>query len=122
MRLVLGRVWLPRESTVLRIPPSVPTGWDPFLKWGLFVRAGVPVVLEVPVRARRIYSLNYAANAVSTVAGGQWRDTVRACTPPSPTWTVWPGGYMVNDQVCAPLTVRAAGRTAHVRLSLGKRC
>jgi hypothetical protein len=120
LRLVLGRIWLPRRTLQLGRRPG--PGWDRFAKVGIVVRAGSPVVLEVPVRWRSVYSLEYVPKHIQTVADGSRKLSVRACAGPLGRWSAYAGGYVVKRPVCVPLTVRADGRTTTVDVAVGRSC
>jgi hypothetical protein len=122
-RLVLGRVWLPKPSTVIDLSP-VRAGENRFAKWGLEVRAGRPVVLAVPPSWRRTYSLAFAADgrAVRRVRDGAAVVKVHSCAGLLGRWNRYAGGYEVRRGMCIPLIVRAGGRTERIRLSVGRRC
>ena len=120
LQLVLGRIWLPRRP--LQLGQRARPGWDRFAKVGIVVRAGAPVVLQVPPRWRGTYALTYAARVARTVHSGSVRLSVHACSGPLGRWSAYAGGYLVERPVCVPLLVRARGRTARVRVAIGKRC
>src|ERR671935_1050841 len=119
LHLVLGRIWLPRRPVELgrRAP-----GWDRFAKVGIVIRAGPPVVLEVPPRWRGVYSLEYAPKHVQTVTDGTTRLSVRACAGALGRWSAYAGGYVVRRPMCVPLLVHANGRKATVHIAIGRRC
>jgi hypothetical protein len=119
LRLVLGRIWLPRRT--LQLGPAAP-GWDRFAKIGIVVRAGLPVVLEVPPRWRGVYSLEYAPKHVQRLTDGSTRVSVHACAGALGNWSAYAGGYVVKRPQCVPLTVRANGRTATTHVAIGQRC
>src|SRR5207237_217994 len=83
-RRVLGRIWLPGRT--LQLGPAAP-GWDRFAKIGTVVRAGPPVVLEVPPRWRGVYSLEYAPKHVQRLTGGSTRLSVHACAGALGNWS-----------------------------------
>ena len=119
LRLVLDRIWLPRRTVQLaRAAP----GWDRFAKVGLVVRAGAPIVLEVPPRWRGVYSLEYAPKHVQTVTDGSTRLSVRACAGALGRWSAYAGGYVVKRPTCVPLIVHADRRSARVRIAIGRGC
>jgi len=122
LRLVSGRIWLPRASTVIGLSP-VRNGSDRFGKLGLDVLAGPPVVLSVPARWRSTYSLAFGGSgAVERVTDGASVLTVRACGGALGHWSAYAGGYEVRRPVCVPLIVRVGGSTAMLRIALGRRC
>jgi hypothetical protein len=122
-RLVLGRVWLPKPSTVIDLSP-VRAGEDRFGKYGLEVRAGRAIVLEVPRRWRRTYSLSFgsASASVRRVADGAAVVTVHACAGLLGPWNRYPGGYELRRGACVPLVVRVGARSQRIRLSVGRHC
>jgi hypothetical protein len=119
LRLVLGRIWLPRRT--VQLAPAAP-GWDRFAKVGIVVRAGAPIVLEVPPRWRGVYALEYAPNHVQTVADGSTRLRVQACANELGRWSTYAGGYVVRGPRCVPLTVRADGMATTVHIAIGRPC
>jgi hypothetical protein len=122
MRLVLGRVWLPKSSLLLRWPahPNL-SGNARFLKWGLVVTAGPTVQLDVPPSMRSVYALYFNSSATS-VAAGEADVYVTPCPKTQNPWTVWAGGYLVNHPACVPLIVHVGTRSERVSLALGRRC
>ena len=120
LRLVLGRIWLPRRKVQLARRQGA--GWDRFAKVGIVVRAGSPVVLEVPPRWRGVYSLQYAPKHVQTVADGSTRLSVHACAGAPGKWSAYAGGYVVKKPACVPLIVRANSRTATLHVPIGRSC
>ncbi len=125
-RLVLGRVWLPKTSVVLGWPPKPnATGQERFLKHGIVVTAGPPVTLTIPRSADALYAFTFdSTHAAATVAASRTTLIIRPC-PRSQSLssaTAWPGGYLANRPACVPLIVAADGRSARVRLALGRRC
>jgi hypothetical protein len=122
LRLVLGRVWLPKSTTILPWPsqPNLSSG-DRFLKQGVIVTAGSPVTLTVPVAARRIYALAYG-NPSSAIAGSRPSVRIAPCPRSAATATAWPGGYLAVQRACVALIVTAGGRSTRVSLSLGISC
>ena len=120
LHLVLGRIWLPRRTVQLARRPG--PGWDRFAKVGIVVRAGTPVVLEVPPRWRGVYSVEYAPKHVQTVADGSTRLSIHACAGELGKWSAYAGGYVVKRPRCVLLIVRVNGRTARVKIAIGRRC
>lgn len=118
-RLVFGRIVLPRR--IVQLDRAAP-GWDRFGKVGIDVRAGAPIVLEVPRAWRGVYSIEYAPKHVQRVADGSTRLSVHACAGPLGRWSGYAGGYVVKRPMCVPLIVRADGRTTRVRIAIGRRC
>jgi hypothetical protein len=119
LRLVLRRIWLPYRTVHLGRPAP---GWDRFAKVGVVVRAGPPVILEVPRKWRGRYALEYAPKHVQTVADGSTRLSIRACAGELGRWSAYAGGYVVKHPMCVPLIVRASGRTTLVRVAIGRSC
>lgn len=117
--LALGRVELPRADDVLQLGAPLYRGAALFAKRGVAVTAGAPVVLEVPLRYRRLYGL-----ALGGGGGKLGNRAVRIlpCTGSAKPWTTWAGGFVAWKPVCVELFVRADGRTARVPLSLGRKC
>jgi len=122
-RLVLGRIWLPKTTTVIDLSPVQP-GQDRFGKWGLEVRAGRPVVLEVPSGWRRTYSLDFGPGKrpVRRVSDGASAVRVHSCAGLLGRWNRYAGGYELRRGTCVPLIVRVGARSQRVRLSVGRRC
>ena len=119
LRLVLARIWLPKRTVKLgRAAP----GWDRFAKVGIVVRAGRPVVLQIPRQWRGQYALEYAPKHVQTVADGSMRMSIRACADKLGRWSSYAGGYVVKRPMCVPLIVRANGRTTRVHIAIGRSC
>jgi hypothetical protein len=119
LRLVLDRIWLPRRTLQLG---RAARGWDRFAKVGIVVRAGPPVVLEVPSRWRGVYSLEYAPKHVQRLADGSTRLSVHACAGALGNWSAYAGGYVVTRPQCVPLIVRANGRMTRVHVAIGRPC
>jgi hypothetical protein len=115
--LVLGRVRMPRPEDVLHFGPRVSPGAPVFVKHGWSVTPGAPVVLEVPRRYRRVVGLAFGRGRLGVPAL-----RLRPCPGYAKPWTGWPGGYLLFKPMCVPIVVRADGRTARVRLSIGRRC
>ncbi|MFG3700561.1 hypothetical protein ACGF5C_21970 [Micromonospora sp. NPDC047620] len=119
-RIVLGDVAVP-TGRVLQAAESGEA--DPaarwFAKWGLVVRAGAAVDLQVAPgwedRARIAWGPS--AEPAATVH-------VSACAPAAgqPQWLAFAGGTWVAQAACVPLLVRSAGRQAEVRLAAGAPC
>ena len=122
-RLVLGRIWLPKPSTVIDLSP-IQAGVDRFGKWGLEVRAGRPVVLEVPSAWRRTYSLDFGPSSrpVRRDADGAAIARVHSCAGLLGRWNRYAGGYELRRGACLPLVVHVGARSQRVRLSVGRRC
>jgi hypothetical protein len=120
LRLILNRVWLPERTVQLSRRPG--PGWDRLAKVGIVIRAGSPIILGVPRSWRGAYSLEYAPGHVQTVAEGSTRLSVHACVGGLGRRSHYAGGYVVKRPMCAPLIVRADGKTATVHLAIGRRC
>jgi hypothetical protein len=121
-RLVLGRVWLPKSSTLLGWPRKPNTsGRDRFVKYGVVVTAGPSVTLSVPLSAQDLYALNFN-NPGATVAASKTKLVISPCPRGDGRATAWPGGYLVTRPACVPVIVTVNGRSTRVTLSLGRRC
>jgi hypothetical protein len=120
-RLVLGRITVP--GRIVRLDRAA-RGRDRFGKAGMDVRAGTPVVLEVPKVWRGVYALEYAPgpHEVKRVGDGSVRLRVHSCAGPLGDWNGYAGGYVVKRPLCVPLIVRADGRTTTVPIAIGRRC
>ena len=97
-------------------------GADPavrlFAKWGLLVRAGAGVDLQVGAGWEDRARLGWGGPAVPTAAVH-----VPACpAPSSAVWLVFAGGTWVAQPACVPLIVRSQGQEAQVRLGIGVPC
>jgi hypothetical protein len=120
-RLVLGRITVPQR--IVQLDRAAP-GWDRFAKAGIDVRAGTPVVLEVPKAWRRVYALEYAPgpHEVMRVGDGSVRVSVHSCAGLLGAWNAYAGGYVVRRPQCVPLIVRAGGKSARVHIAIGRKC
>jgi hypothetical protein len=118
-RLVVPNVAVPTLS-VLQVGDSGEA--DPaarlFAKWGLVVRAGAAVDLQVGPgweNRARIGWGNPAALATAV--------HVPACPGPSSgPWLHFAGGTWVAQPACVPLIVRSQGQEAQMRLGVGVPC
>lgn len=90
-----------------------------FAKWGLHVRAGAAVEVQVASGWEDRARIGWGAGAepVTTVQ-------VEACPAAgsSSAWSVFTGGTWVAVPGCVPLTIRSQGREAVTRLSVGAVC
>jgi hypothetical protein len=90
-----------------------------FAKWGLFVRAGAPVDLQVRSGWENRARIGWGSPASPAVAVH-----VPACPGPSgqAVWLSFAGGTWVAQPACVPLIVRSRGQEAQVRLGIGMQC
>ncbi|MEW2442955.1 hypothetical protein [Micromonospora marina] len=89
-----------------------------FAKWGLHVRAGATVEVQVAPGWLDRARIGWGAGAepVTTVQ-------VEACpAADSSAWSVFTGGTWVAVPGCVPLTIRSQGRETVTRLSVGAAC
>ena len=123
MRLVLGRVWLPRSlgATWKPLPPRLARVQDPAVKYGMVVTAGTPVSIGIPPDLRGVLALEYGGGG-PRVADGQTEDRFFPCPKSQGAVTVWAGFYVFKHPLCAHLTVRAEGRSEHVSIPLASAC
>jgi hypothetical protein len=91
-----------------------------FAKTGLLVRAGATFELVVP---------STVADRMAVVWGGPGtptrRLTVDACRlrdGSAAGWLAYPGGYLVDEVMCAPLDVVVRGTPHRVLLGIGQAC
>jgi hypothetical protein len=120
LQVVLQDLALP-TGMVLQASPSGES--DPaarlYAKWGLVVRAGAVVDLQVAPgwegRARIGWG-NPASPSLSVHVPG--------CPQPSgpAQWLHFAGGYYVDQPACLPLIIRAGGQQARVFISVGVAC
>jgi hypothetical protein len=123
LRVVLGRAWLPKASTLLRWPRKSNLGvHDRFIKFGLTVSAGSSVTLEVPPDSHGVYGFYFGSASPTTIATAPRMLQAIACPRKNGGWTNWAGGYLLAKPSCVPLLVRVGSRSARVNLSLGRRC
>lgn len=117
-RVVAGAVAVPPAY----LPEIEDTGQAPWRYWrkaGLVVRAGVSVTLTVPKAWRTRFGIAWGNAERGT------RSVVRiaACPGKAGSANVWAGGFVLRvPSACAPLVVRAGGRSATVWFGLGRRC
>ncbi len=118
-RVFAGHVTLPPTRS-LQLPAPPAPGEMRFAKHGVLVRAGMPVVFEVPRAERRRYALTFGD------VGGRGASEIRfvPCPAASGRWTAWAGGYLARSPQCATLVVRVGLNARRVRLGLGlgQRC
>jgi hypothetical protein len=89
-----------------------------FAKWGLVVRAGEAVDLEVGPGWEDRARIGWGNPGSPGVAVH-----VPACPAPSRgPWLAFAGGTWVAQPACVPLIVRSQGRQAQVRLGVGVSC
>jgi hypothetical protein len=90
-----------------------------FAKWGLVVRAGAPVDLQVESGWEDRARIGWGRPASPGVAVH-----VPACPGPSgqALWLSFAGGTWVAQPACVPLIVRSRGQEALVRLGIGVPC
>ncbi|MEU3457779.1 hypothetical protein ABZ671_29940 [Micromonospora sp. NPDC006766] len=90
-----------------------------FAKWGLHVRTGAAVELQVAPGWEDRVRIGWgpAARPVTTVQ-------VEACpaTGTSAAWSVFTGGTWVAGPACVPLVIRSQRRQVDVRLAIGVMC
>ena len=120
--VVLERVGVPKPTSILQL--SRPTrGYPRSAKRGIYVAAGAPVTLAVPAAYRRTYAL---AGGPRSVDRGAKVVRVEPC-PADPDvgggpWSGRPFVYYVKKPACVPLVVMADGRSATVKVGLGRTC
>lgn len=119
-RLVLPGIALP-AAPVLEAnevgEAGKPTRW--FAKWGLVVRTGTAVELQVtPGREDRARIL-WGSSAEPGLAV-----QVPPCPAPSgqPQWLHFTGGTWVAEPACVPMLVRSEGQEARAMLGIGVGC
>jgi hypothetical protein len=92
---------------------STRTWW---MKIGLQVETGGPIVLRVPAAYRRTFVLGWIGN----------HDSIERMTPCKPDasgrWTFFAGGLYYHRPVCAPVQVGVDGRWQTIRFGLGVNC
>jgi hypothetical protein len=119
-------------------PPQPRRGGHYSRKSAIAVRAGGPVLLRIPPRARRDIALVYASERdgtlpnVERVADGQSLVRVHPCPPSTPRfsgsgrvgrWTAFNGGFVYREPGCYPVQVARRGRPYVTRrVGLGERC
>jgi hypothetical protein len=119
-RVVVQNVAVP-TGLVLQANESGET--DPvmrsFAKWGLVVRAGAAVDLQVGPGWEDRARIGWGSPATPGVAVH-----VPACPGPSgpAVWLAFAGGTWVAQPACVPLIVRSRGQEAQVRLGIGVPC
>jgi hypothetical protein len=118
-RVVAENVGVPADQ-VLQV--SVSGEADPavglFAKWGLEVRAGAAVDIQVAPGWEDRARIGWGNPGSPGVAVH-----VPACAGPSGTpWLAFAGGTWVGQPVCVPLVVRSQGQEAQVRLGIGVPC
>jgi hypothetical protein len=90
-----------------------------FAKWGLEVRAGAAVDLQVAPGSEGRARIGWGNPGVPGVAVH-----VPACPGPSGQmgWLAFAGGSWVAQPLCVPLIVRSHGQQAQVHLGVGVPC
>lgn len=90
-----------------------------FAKWGLVVRAGVALDLQLKPGWADRARISWGSSAAPGVAVH-----VPACQPPSGKgrWLVFAGGTWVKQPACVPLIVRFRGQVVEVPLGVGVPC
>jgi hypothetical protein len=115
-RVVAQNVAVPARSILQAGDPGEadPAVWL-FAKWGLLVRAGAAVDLQVEPGWEDRASIGWGSPGPRGAAVH-----VPACpAPSSSTWLVFAGGTWVARPACVPLIVRSQGQEAQVRLGIG---
>jgi hypothetical protein len=119
-RLVGQEVAVP-DGRVLQVAESGEA--DPaarlFAKWGLVVRDGAVVDLQVPHRWEDKARIGWGPSIVPGVSA-----RVRACaaTEGRSRWLAFAGGTWVARATCLPLTIRSRGQEVQVQLGIGVPC
>ncbi|MBB5480432.1 hypothetical protein HNR20_004937 [Micromonospora parathelypteridis] len=90
-----------------------------FAKWGLVVRAGAVVDLQVAPGSEGVARIGWGALSPPATAV-----TVHACSPEGAQaqWRAFVGGTWVAQAACVPLVVRSNGQEDHVTLGIGVAC
>lgn len=89
-----------------------------FAKWGLVVRAGAAVDLQVGPGWEDRARIGWGSPAALATAVH-----VPACPGPSSgQWLHFAGGTWVAQPACVPLIIRSQGQEAQVRLGVGVPC
>jgi hypothetical protein len=90
-----------------------------FAKWGLVVRIGAVVDIQVAAGWEDRARIKWGSSASPGVAVH-----VPACPKPSEQtqWLHFAGGTWVAQPACVPLVLRSQGQAATVRLGIGKPC
>ena len=119
-RLVGEDVAIP-EDRVLKVNESGET--DPaaklFAKWGLVVRDGAVVDIQVASPWEDKARIGWGPPFVPATSA-----QVRACASPEGQyqWLVFAGGTYVAREACLPLTIRSRGQEVQVQLGIGVPC
>ncbi|MGW3605562.1 hypothetical protein [Micromonospora sp. NPDC005161] len=111
---VPGRTVLPAEESGEADPAA-----RLFAKWGLVVRAGTVVDLQVAPGWEDDARIGWGASGTPAATA-----RVHACAPTEgqPQWMAFVGGTWVARATCLPLIVRADGRQDRVNLGIGRPC
>ncbi|MGI5522043.1 hypothetical protein ACQEUX_13985 [Micromonospora sp. CA-259024] len=90
-----------------------------FAKWGLVVRAGAVVDIQVAPGWEDDARIGWGASHTPATTA-----TVRACAPTDgqAQWLAFVGGTWVARAACVPLIVRSNGREDRFHLGIGVAC
>jgi len=90
------------------------------VKVGIALRAGSSMTLSVPAEMRGTMKIGWS-NKGPVVADEL---VVQGCTSavPGAAWLVYPGGFMLKQPGCVPLTVTTAVATETIHVPIGKPC
>lgn len=91
-----------------------------FAKTGLLVRAGATFELVVPTTVADRMAVTWGNPGIPTR-----RLTVNACQASGDSdaeWLAYPGGYLVDEVMCAPLNVVVQGEPHRVLVGIGQAC
>lgn len=122
-QIVAGVVALPASPghAALQAADAGPgAGERLFAKTGLLVRAGATFELVVPTTMADRMAVTWGSPGIPTR-----RLTVNACHASGESdaeWLAYPGGYLVDEVMCAPLNVVVQGEPHHVLLGIGQAC
>src|SRR4051794_9141176 len=98
-------------------------GRDSGYKIPVAVRAGRPVLLQIPPRASGRLGLNYGTKNVDRIENAQSVVLLKPCPAGMGRWTWFPGGLIVPKPGCYPIEVARRGKPFVRRnVALGKRC
>ena len=119
-RVVLGVVSAP-PAYLAEIEDTGQQPWPYWRKQGLVVRAGSrPVTISVPAAWRGRAAIDWGYGGT----GGPFASVrIATCGSGSSKGKAYSGGFSLREPTaCLPLVIRAGGRTATVRIGLGRRC